>query len=121
MNVSRRKLLGAAAIAQAIPIPAQSRPWNPTLGILGNFSESNVRFAKEAGFSSIGLLAHPKTTLDLSGALTEQRIEQVRTSIKNSGLRLSVIGCHLVNHIATDAAERARGNEQFVRAIELAG
>jgi len=108
MNVSRRKLLGAVAIAQAIPIPAQSRPWNPTLGILGNFSEANVRFAKDAGFSSIGLFAHLKTTLDLSSPLPAQRIEQVRTSIKNSGLRLSVIGCHQPNHIASDPAATAR-------------
>ena len=121
MNVSRRKILGAVAIAQAIPAAAQRRSWNPTLGILGNFSEANVRFAKEAGFTSIGLFAHLKTTLDLSSPVSQQRIEQVRTSIKDSGLRLSVIGCHQPNHIASDAAERARGNEQFVRAIELAG
>jgi len=42
-----------------------------------------------------------KTTLDLSIPLPAQSIEQVRTSIKDSGLRLSVIGCHQPNHIAT--------------------
>ena len=117
MNVTRRKLLGAAAIAAT----AQSKSWSPTLGILGNFSEANVRFAKEQGFTSIGLFAHLKTTLDLSSPLPQQRIDQVQRSVKASGLRLSVIGCHQPNHIAPDAAERARANEIFVRAIELAG
>ena len=117
MKVSRRKLLGAAAIAAT----AQSKSWSPTLGILCNFSESNVRFAKEQGFTSIGLFAHLKTTLDLSSPLAQQRIDQVQRSVKASGLRLSVIGCHQPNHIAPDAAERARANEIFVRAIELAG
>src|SRR5947199_86277 len=88
MNVTRRKLLGAAAIAAT----AQSKSWSPTLGILGNFSEANVRFAKEQGFTSIGLFAHLKTTLDLSSPLPQQRIDQVQRSVKASGLRLSVIG-----------------------------
>ena len=117
MKVSRRNLLGAAAIAAT----AQSKSWSPTLGILCNFSESNVRFAKEQGFTSIGLFAHLKTTLDLSSPPAQQRIDQVQRSVKASGLRLSVIGCHQPNHIAPDAAERARANEIFVRAIELAG
>ena len=45
---------------------AQPKAWKPKLGILANFSEANVLFAKNQGFTSIGLFAHTKTTLDLS-------------------------------------------------------
>jgi sugar phosphate isomerase/epimerase len=121
MNISRRSLFGAAAMAQAVSASAQRTSWTPKLGILANFSESNVRFAREQGFTSIGLFAHLKTTLDLSEPLSPARVDQVRRSIKESGLSLSVIGCHQPNHIASDPAERARNNAYFVRAIELAG
>jgi hypothetical protein len=139
-ELSRRIFLGAAAALgpgvisgepsqsaqSASGNPAASRsappkPWNPKLGILANFSEGNVRFAKNQGFKSIGLFAHYKTTLDLNSPLPERRIAQVRSSLKESGLYLSVIGCHQPNHIAGDLAERARSNEYFLRAIELAG
>lgn len=119
-SITRRHLLAAAALAQSAA-SAQAKSWTPKLGILANFSESNVRYAKEQGYSSIGLFAHTKTTLDLTTPLTTQRIEQVKRSVQASGLHLSVIGCHQPNHIAVDAAERARANEYFVRAIELAG
>jgi sugar phosphate isomerase/epimerase len=101
--------------------PGQRRSWNPKLGILANFSQANVLFAKQQGFTSIGLFAHYKTTLDLSSPLPKQRIDEVKRSIKETGLYLSVIGCHQPNHIAADSTERARSNEYFVRAIQLAG
>ena len=64
------------------PARSRSKPWNPKLGILANFSEANVRFAKSKGFASIGLFAHYKTTLDLTAPLPQQRVDQVRNSIR---------------------------------------
>jgi len=121
MHVSRRKLLSAVTLAPALSASAQFKSWKPKMGILANFSEANVLFAKNQGFTSIGLFAHYKTTLDLSRPLPKQRIDQVKRTIKESGLHLSVIGCHQPNHIAAEPTERARGNEYFLRAIELAG
>jgi sugar phosphate isomerase/epimerase len=121
MNVSRRTVLGAVAVTRTLAAQTPRKSWNPKLGILGNFSEANVRFAKEQGFTSIGLFAHLRTTLDLTNPVSTARLEQVKRSIQESGLHLSVIGAHQQNHIASDAAERARANQYFVRAIELAG
>jgi len=123
--------LGLAALGKGVasgqergatkgPTP-QYKSWQPKLGILANFSEANVRFAKNQGFASIGLFAHYQTTLDLSSPLPPQRIDQVKRSLKESGLHLSVIGCHQPNHIAGESAQRDRSNTYFLRAIELAG
>jgi sugar phosphate isomerase/epimerase len=120
MDLSRRNLIGALALSPAAQAIAQQRKGsNPKLGILANYSDANVRFAKQEGFTSIGLFAHTKTTLDLN-TMPPQRVEQVKRSIKESGLYLSVIGAHQMNHTAVDAAERARNNAYFVKAIELA-
>ena len=129
-DFSRRMFLGVAALGKGVvsgqekgatkgPSPATYKSWQPKLGILANFSEANVRFAKNQGFASIGLFAHYQTTLDLSSPLPPQRIDQVKRSLKESGLHLSVIGCHQPNHIADDSAQRARSNTYFLRAIEL--
>jgi sugar phosphate isomerase/epimerase len=85
--------------------------------VLGNFTESNVRFAKAEGFTSIGLWADPGGSLD-AVRISDAEVEKVRTS--TSGLRVSVLGA-IMNHIAIGADERARVNSYFVKVIELAG
>ena len=120
MNYTRRTLLGSIALGAAQPqISAQRKPWQPQLGILGNFTESNIQFARDEGFTSIGLWADPGTSLD-AARITEEAVEKVHASISRSSLRLSVLGA-ITNHVAPDLAERAQINSYFVRVIELAG
>ena len=120
MNYTRRTLLGSIALAMAqARSSAQGKTWQPKLGILGNFTESNVRFAHDEGFTSIGLWADPGTSLD-AARITDADLEKVRASISRSRLHLSVLGA-ITNHIAPDPAERAQINSYFTRVIELAG
>jgi hypothetical protein len=83
---------------------AQRKGWSPKLGVLGNFTEANVRFAKDQGLMSIGLWADPGTSLD-ADRITDGAVEKVRAS--TSELRVSVLGA-IMNHIAPDADERTR-------------
>ena len=116
MNLTRRSFVMAMAPAAL----AQRRAmWKPKLGVLGRFSEANVEFARQEGFSSIGLWADPKTSLDVD-TLTDAAVENVKTVVGRSGLHLSVLGC-TQNHINPDAAARARANTYFGKVIELAG
>ena len=116
MNLTRRSLLmamGSAALAQ------RAKTWKPKLGVLGRFSEANVEFARQEGFSSIGLWADPKTSLD-ADAVTDAAIENVKAVAGRSGLQLSVLGC-TQNHIHPEAAARTSANTYFGKVIELAG
>jgi sugar phosphate isomerase/epimerase len=108
----------AVAATQAVSF-GQRAAWRPKLGILGNFTEANVQFAHDEGFSSIGLWADPGTSLD-PDKVTDADIERVRQSLRRSGLHLSVVGA-ITNHIDPDPAKRAQTNAYFVKVIELAG
>src|SRR5258706_7780001 len=120
MTLTRRSLLvsaAATAAAQAQRMPKKT--WKPKLGILGKYTPGNVAFAKQEGFSSIGLWADPKTTLDPT-IVTDDQVEKAKIVVRDSGLYLSVIGT-AQNHIAPDADTRSRVNTYFGNVIELAG
>lgn len=122
MQLSRRNLLGSilasagAALAQRAP---RGRTWKPKLGVLGQFSEGNLEWVKQEGFTSMGLWANHKNPLDPE-RITDQQIEKVKDTIRRSGLYVSVLGC-TENHINKDADARARSNAYFAKVIELAG
>ncbi|MDQ6705836.1 MAG: sugar phosphate isomerase/epimerase [Acidobacteriota bacterium] len=122
VNWTRRNMLALTALA--VPASAQvarsaPREWKPKLGVLGNYSEANLAFAKEEGFGSLALAARPKSTLDPTG-LSDDQIENIKTSIHQAGIYVSVLGC-TQNHIAPDPVVRARDNAYFVKVIETAG
>src|SRR5579862_3725088 len=120
MTLTRRNLLvsmAATAAAQAQRSPHAT--WKPKLGILGKYTTGNVAFAKQEGFTSIGLWANPKTKLDPDG-VTDEQIERAKATVRDSGLYLSVIGA-LNNHIAPDPAARSSVNASFGKVIEIAG
>ena len=120
MNLTRRVALSSIALGAAqVKMVGQGKSWHPKLGILGNYTESNVQFAHDEGFSSIGLWADPGTSLDAS-RISDAEVERVRGSISRSGLRLSVLGA-ITNHVAPDPGERDRTNAYFIKVIELAG
>jgi sugar phosphate isomerase/epimerase len=93
------------------------RNWNPKLGIYCRYSESNVAFVRQEGFTSIQLAAL-KPSLDPN--MPDEQLEQVRGVLDRSGLYTSAISS-TVNHIDADPAARSRINADFVKVIELAG
>jgi sugar phosphate isomerase/epimerase len=120
MTYTRRKALGTLTAASAALAQAQ-RPsrkvWNPKLGILARFTEANLAFAKQEGFTSLQLSAE-KATLDPN--MTDEQLEKVKATILSFGLYVSSLGA-TQNHIQTDPEQRSRSNAAFAKVIELAG
>jgi len=120
LNLSRRAVLGT--LAAGATVRAQRREhteWKPRLGILGPYSEANLAFAHEAGFTNMILGATPRTSLD-AATLSDSQIEKVKNSIDHSGVHVSALQV-TQNHISSDADRRSRETAYFVKAIELAG
>ena len=118
--MTRRTLigtLGAAAAAQAQRRVAQE--WKPRLGVLGPFTESNVEFAHQEGFTNMILVVGARAPLD-AAAVTADKIDQVKGVLTKNQMHVSAFQV-TQNHISADPAQRARENDYFVKAIELAG
>ncbi|MEO7145381.1 MAG: sugar phosphate isomerase/epimerase [Bryobacteraceae bacterium] len=123
-NWTRRTLLSAAAAAvgaagQTTVERRERKEWKPKLGVLGSYTEANLAFAKQEGFTSLALAARSRSTLDPT-TLTAGQVEAIKARIAQSGLYVSVLGC-TQNHISPDAAAQAKENDYFIKVIELAG
>src|SRR5437667_1488792 len=107
--MTRRTLIGGLATAAAVA-QERTRPveWKPRLGILGPFTESNVRFAKEEGFTNMILGATRKSTLDPT-ALTDSQVEDVRRILGKHGMNVSALQASQ-DHIAPDPDKRRQDN-----------
>ena len=118
--MTRRTLLSGAAVVSALA-QDRTRPveWKPRLGILGPFSEANVRFAKEEGFTNMILGATRRSPMDPT-ALSDQQIDNVKQTLAKYGMHVSAFQASQ-NHIAADANQRKQDNDYFVKVIELAG
>jgi sugar phosphate isomerase/epimerase len=118
--MTRRFLLGGLATAAAVA-QEQARPaeWKPRLGILGPFTEANVRFAKEEGFTNMILGATRRSTMDPT-TLSDQQIENVKQTLTRYSMHVSAFQASQ-NHIAADPTQRKQDNDYFVKLIELAG
>jgi len=120
LNLSRRAVLGTlAAGAAARAQKREHTEWKPKLGILGPYSEANLAFAHEAGFTNMILGATPRTSLD-AATLSDSEIEKVKNSINHSGVHVSALQV-TQNHISSDSSQRSHETAYFVKAIELAG
>jgi len=111
VTISRRTIL-AALPAAAAAAQAARRNWKPKLGILGDYSEANLAFAKTEGFTSMQLRLDP----DQSDAA----VARIKDTIARSGLYISSLACD-GNHIDPDPARRAKQNEYAAKCIELCG
>lgn len=125
--MTRRNLIGAAAAAAAAQASSQAqRPpahqnveWKPRLGILGPFTEANVRFAHDEGFTNMILGAGRRSSLDAM-TITDAQIDGVKQTLAKYGMHVSAFQASQ-NHIAPDPARRKQDNDYFVKLIELAG
>src|SRR5258707_8340353 len=103
--MTRRTLIGGVATVAAV---AQERvrpvEWKPRLGILGPFTEANVRFAKEEGFTNMILGATRGSTLD-ANKITDAQIEQVKQSLARNQMHVSALQASQ-DHIAADPDKR---------------
>jgi len=120
MKLDRRQLLSIATgmVASRARAGAASM-WTPRLGVLGNYSEKNLAFVREEGFTSIGLWANPKTRLD-ADQVTDSELDKITQAIRQSGVSLSVVGS-IVNHVDPDPTVRARNIAYFQKVIALTG
>lgn len=123
--MTRRNLLGAAAAAAAAQASGQAQrqpqnvEWKPRLGILGPFTEANVRFAHDEGFTNMILGAGRRSSLDAT-TITDAQIDNVKQTLAKYGMHVSAFQASQ-NHIAADPARRKQDNDYFVKLIELAG
>jgi sugar phosphate isomerase/epimerase len=116
-----RRTLVASAVAASALAQERRRPveWKPRLGILAPFTEANVQFAHEEGFTNMILGAGRRSTLD-PGTLTDREIENIKQTLSRQGIHVSAFQAGH-NHIAPDLQQRKEGGNDFVKLIELAG
>src|SRR5947209_6231179 len=124
MSPTRRGLFalgGALAVTRSRALSQPPRPamWKPKVGGLMNYSEENVAFMKQEGFTSIGLWAPQKSNL-APGTATDASLAKIREDIRQSGLYCSVLGV-TANHIDPDPAKRRAVNEHTAGVIAIAG
>src|SRR5581483_808255 len=93
--------------------------WKPLLGVLGHYTPANVEFARTAGFNNMILSAGPRSTLD-ANTITDAQIADVKATLAKHEMHVSAFQID-GSHIDPDPEKRARTNEYFVKAIELAG
>jgi sugar phosphate isomerase/epimerase len=117
-GMTRRTLIGSIAASQ-LPQLLRAAEWKPRLGILGPFTESNVKFAKDDGFTNMILGATRRSTMDAT-VLTDAQIENVRQTLARYEMRVSAFQASQ-DHIAADPDKRKQDNDYFVKLIELAG
>src|SRR5436309_6733242 len=117
--VTRRSMVATALVSAAARKVMAAKEWKPRLGALGPFTEANVEFVRQEGFNSMVLGATPRTPLDAT-AVTDALVDKVKTTVQKAGIKVSALQVSQ-NHIEPDPARRARANDYFVKAIELAG
>src|SRR5437588_9979667 len=106
--MTRRTLLGGIAATTQLQI-ARAAEWKPRLGILGPFSEANVRFAKEEGFTNMILGATRGSTMD-ANKVNEAQIETVKQTLARYQMKVSALQASQ-DHIAADPDKRKQDNE----------
>lgn len=120
--MTRRNLIGSIALAAAVEADAQ-RPvraeWKPKLGVLGPFTEGNLEFVKQQGFTNMILAGTPGSTID-ARKVTDEQLEKIKSTIAKSGVSVSAFQA-TQNHIDPDPEKRARDIEYFTKLIGVAG
>ena len=117
--MTRRTLMGTLAAAAAVKAEKAPKEWKPKLGVLGPFTEANVEFARQEGFTNMILGTGSRSELD-AATITDEKIEHVKATLAKNQMHVSALQL-AQNHISPDATQRAKENGYFLKAIELAG
>jgi len=109
--MTRRDLIGtiAATGAAAFAAKAQAASWKPKLGFLTGYSEPNIEFARQEGFTCLTVGTNAKFE-------TDEGAEKCKATLRRAGLTVTSLGC-MVNHIDPDPAKRRKANDEFTGAI----
>jgi sugar phosphate isomerase/epimerase len=122
--ISRRTLLGSATAAVCLAAlskaGAATKEWKPRLGVLAVYSEANVDFTLHEEFNNMILSAGPGNKGLDPTKLTGEQIAGIREHLSSKGMHVSALQVN-GNHIAADSSVRERENNNFLKAIELAG
>ncbi len=118
VRVTRRVVLGSmAAVAGAAAQRQRRAVWKPKLGVTARYSEANIEFLREEGFTSVQL-GVDRGALDPT--MPDEKLQAIRQSVSKAGLYLSSL-LMVQNHIAPEPEARDRAIKQFRAAIELTG
>ncbi len=123
--MTRRTLVGSLAAA-ALQAQSTQRPhrqvhteWTPKLGVLGPYTPGNVAFANANGFTNMILGSGRRSTLDAT-TITDEDVQNVKATLAKFQMHVSALQVG-DDSISPDPERRARSNEYFVAAINLAG
>src|ERR1700748_3759985 len=122
--LSRRNLIGGALAGSAAFAQQQQRRqrpplWKPRLGVLGPFTEANVKFCRDEGFTNMILEGTGRSTMDAS-TMTDEKIASAKDVLKRYNMNVSAFQASQ-NHISPDAARHDQEVAYFTKQIELAG
>jgi sugar phosphate isomerase/epimerase len=118
--MTRRTLFGSVALAAVAQAQQRRRvEWKPRLGVLGPFTPANVEFARVTGYNNMIVNIGRRAPLEPT-TVTDAQIADAKALIQRAGMTISALQV-TQNHISADPAQRARENDYFVKAIELAG
>jgi sugar phosphate isomerase/epimerase len=114
VTLTRRTVLTAMSAAAAAQAQRNRPPnWKPKLGVLMEYSESNLDFIKSEGFTSAQLRINPDRVDDAA-------IAGIKDRIAKSGIYISSLAVD-GNHIDPDPARRTRQNDYTLKCISLCG
>ena len=102
-------------MSAAAALQAQRRyaNWKPKLGVLCQYSDTNLDFVKAEGFTSMQLRLDPNR-------LDDAAIQQIKDKIQRAGIYVSALAVD-GNHIDPDPARRTQQNANTAKCIELCG
>ena len=103
--------MSAAGVARA----QRNRPpnWKPKLGVLCQYSDSNLEFVKAQGFTSMQLRLNPDR-------LDDAAIADIKGKVQRAGIYVSSLAVD-GNHVDPDPALREKQNTYTLKCIELCG
>ncbi|HWC95123.1 MAG TPA: sugar phosphate isomerase/epimerase, partial [Candidatus Sulfopaludibacter sp.] len=114
MTISRRTVLTAMSAAAAAQAQRNRPPnWKPRLGVLMQYSDANLEFIKNEGFTSAQLRINPDQVDD-------NAIAAIKDKIAKSGIYISSLAVD-GNHIDPDPARRTKQNDYTVKCLKLCG